>query len=182
MKTVVALLSVALALVAVLPASADEQPARDVAAIQMLAPADSYFGRLRMSVLGVKNAIRDIADRIDIASEDQLAVLYHKLTMVEDSVVDLKERYPQDTWLPRFGLELARAFARMPYPLAQIKANDDLDWVIAEYPTSREAQGADAMRRARLAPPLTMDVPIEPEIDENTPRPVPTIPSYARPL
>jgi hypothetical protein len=135
-----------------------------------LAPADAYFGRFRMSVLGMRNAIRDVAVRIDRASSDDLPSLYHKLTMVEDAILDLKDQYPQDSWLPQLGLSLAQAFARMSFPGAQIHANDELDWVIAEYPTTNQAYYADGMRRARLAPVATMDVPIEP-----------TLPSYAVP-
>jgi hypothetical protein len=135
-----------------------------------LAPADSYFGRLRMSILGMRNAIKDIALRIDGASSDDLPSLFHKLTMVENAVLDLKDQYPQDSWLPQLGLSLAQAFARMSFPGAQVHANDALDWVIADYPSSNAASSADGMRHARVQPIATMNVPIDP-----------TLPSYAIP-
>jgi hypothetical protein len=132
--------------------------------VMALAPADVYFGPLQMSVLGMKNAIKDISVRIDVASKADLAVLYHKLQFVEDSVVDLKARYPKDTWLPQFGLDLAQTFARISIPGAQIHANDALDWVIAEYPKSNQAATATAAWRASLVIPTSFDVPIEPEV------------------
>jgi hypothetical protein len=136
-----------------------------------LAPADSYFGRFRMSVLGIRNAIKDVAIRVDSASADELSALYHKLTMVEDAVFDLRERYPHDSWLPQLGFSLAQAFAKMPLPAAQVHANDTFNWLIADYPQSDAASDAGGMRLLRLRTPVSMDVPIEP-----------TLPSYAVPM
>lgn len=135
-----------------------------------LAPADEYFGRYRMSVLGMRNAIRDIARRVEDAPPDDLSALYTKLTMVEDAILDLRGQYPHDTWLPKLGLSVAEAFALMPVPGARIHSNDDLDWVIADYPSSNEAFYAYGMRRARLQPVAAREVPIEP-----------VLPSYAVP-
>jgi hypothetical protein len=148
------------------------QEAPDMHSLQapQLAPADEYFGRYRMSVLGMRNAIRDIARRVEGAPADEVSALYAKLTMVEDAILDLRHHYPRDTWLPRLGLSVAEAFALMPVPGARIRSNDDLDWVIADFPATNEAFYAYGMRRARLQPVAARDVPIEPEL-----------PSYAVP-
>jgi hypothetical protein len=127
-----------------------------------LAPADSYFGLCRMSVLGIRNAIHDLSALIDTAPSNKLSTLYHKLTMVEDAILDLKNHYPSDSWLPGFGLSIAQAFVRFPFGDAQVRANDTLDWVIADYPTSAQASYAFRMIRARLHPTVMDDIPIEP--------------------
>jgi hypothetical protein len=153
-----------------LAAVAQEAPVGGSPRAAQLAPADEYFGRDRMSVLGMRNAIRDIARRVESAPPDEVAALYGKLTMVEDAILDLRDRYPRDTWLPRLGLSVAEAFALLPVPGARIHSNDDLDWVIADFPATNEAFYAYGMRRARLQPVAARDVPIEP-----------FLPSYAVP-
>jgi hypothetical protein len=145
-----------------IPARAQDAPWFRSLQVSELAPADAYFGRLRMSILGMRNAIKDVSLRIDGASADDLAMLYRKLSLVEGALLDLKDQYPQDSWLPQLGLSLAETFAKMPFAGAQVRANDDLEWVIAEYPTSDQALYAGSIRRARLAPAPTMDIPIEP--------------------
>lgn len=127
-----------------------------------LAPADSYFGQFSMSVLGIRNALHDVSALIDTAPPNNLSSLYHKLTMVEDAILDLKNHYPSDSWLPGFGLSIAQAFVRFPFGDAQVRANDTLDWVITDYPTSVQAFYAFRMMRARLHPTVMDDIPIEP--------------------
>lgn len=46
-----------------------------------LAPADEYFGRMRMSILG------------------------SRLALVDDALRDWRAHYPRDTWLPRMEPE-----------------------------------------------------------------------------
>ena len=96
------------------------------------------------------------------ASCEDLSSLYHKLTMVEDAILDLKSQYPEDSWVPQFGLSLAHAFARMPFAGAQSRANDALGWLIAEYPNTDQAFYADRMHRTLWRPTEAMDVPAEP--------------------
>ena len=155
---------------ATIPAGAQDGPWFTSLQVAELAPADAYFGRVRMSVLGMRNAIKDVSVRIDGASSSDLAMLYRKLSLVEGAILDLKDQYPQDSWLPQLGLSLAETFAKMPFAGAQVRANDNLEWVIAEYPTSDQALYAGSIRRARLVPAPTMDIPIEP-----------VLPSYAAP-
>ncbi len=135
-----------------------------------LAPADSYFGRFRMSILGIRNSIKDVAARADGASFDDLMPLYHKLVMTEDALVDLRRLYPFDSWVPKLGLSIAQAFAKFPFEAAHVRANDNLDWIIADYPDTDQAYFASDLREASLRPRISTTVPIEP-----------TLPSYAIP-
>jgi len=172
------------------PAIAQEAAYVRVAALSDLAPADAYFGRFRMSVLGMRNAIDDVSARVAGASPDELSLLYHKLTMVEDAIMDLKDQYPRDTWLPQFGLAIAQAFAKMAIPGAQVHANTNLDWLQSEYGSSDQALYADSLRRSQDYPLAATEIPIEPVIPIATtvaviapvapPVPArPALPSYA---
>lgn len=114
-----------------------------------------------MSVLGIRNAIRDLSLRLDALPSHEASPLYHKLTMVEDAILDLKNHFPKDSWIPQLGLSLAEAFAKMPSPAAQVHANDALDWIVAEYGTSIQAVYAADLRRSRSRT-ATMEIPIEP--------------------
>ncbi len=145
------------------PATADDRAEAPVVRMQAtsLAPADAYFGRFQMSVLGIRNAIRDLSLRIDAVSPHDASPLYHQLTMVEDAILDLKNRFPKDSWIPQLGLSLAEAFAKMPFSAAQVHANDELDWIVAEYATTVQATYAADLRRSRSWPKMT-ELPIEP--------------------
>ena len=174
MKGFVVVATLGLVLVASVPAFADDSLDPGYPSdsrFSALAPADTYFGRLRMSILGIRNAIRDVAIRVDAASEDDLPVLYHKLTLVEDALIDLKRRYPLDTWVPQLTLNLAQAYGKLPFGAAQARANDNLDGLIADYPDTDQALYAMDLRDARLRPRTAADnIPIEP-----------VLPSYAVP-
>jgi hypothetical protein len=172
MKRLALLTALSFSLFGAAPVRAETDAALTVASIQpsevtALAPADRYFGRLRMSVLGMRNAIKDISLRIDatdVTNIDELKNQFHKLVFVEDALNDLKNKFPRDTWLPRLGVALAQDFAKLTIEDAAVRANDALDWVLAEYPTSDAALGAKDMRAASLATGATIDVPIEPTL------------------
>jgi hypothetical protein len=72
-----------------------------------LAPADEYFGRLRMSVLGIRNELVTLERRVE-SGDRNLAAMSGKLALVDDAMRDWRSRYPRDTWLPRFEAQRAR--------------------------------------------------------------------------
>ena len=72
-----------------------------------LAPADEYFGQLRMSVLGIRNELNTL-ERRATSGDRNVAAMSGKLAMVDDAMRDWRTRYPRDTWLPRFSSQRAR--------------------------------------------------------------------------
>jgi hypothetical protein len=52
-----------------------------------VAPADEYFGRLKMSVLGISNVIKDMRLRVE-ADAEKTPSIFGSLAMVEDAVRD----------------------------------------------------------------------------------------------
>jgi hypothetical protein len=113
-----------------------------------LAPADAYFGRQGMSILGLRNAVKDIDLREDLHLADDGPVLYHKLLIVEDAMNDWRRKYPQDSWVPRLGFALGRVWMKLGYADARDHAGFTLGWVIADYPTNSIAPWATAFRNA----------------------------------
>src|ERR1700736_359018 len=72
-----------------------------------LAPADEYFGRMRMSVLGIRNEL-DGLERRAAGGDRNVAAMSGKLALVDDAMSDWRSRYPRDSWLPRFEAKRVR--------------------------------------------------------------------------
>ena len=104
-----------------------------------LAPADHYFGRLKMSILGVRNGLKDLAARADAHPEDAEHV-YDKAVLIEDALHDWQKHYPRDPWIPRYAYSLAQLYGKLDMDDARVRKNDTLDWLIATYPESEYAQ------------------------------------------
>ena len=104
-----------------------------------LAPADRYFGRLKMSILGVRNSLKDLSARADAHPEDSEHV-YDKAVLVEDALRDWQKHFPRDPWIPKYAFSLAQLYAKLDMDDARVRKNDTLDWLIATYPESEYAQ------------------------------------------
>jgi hypothetical protein len=103
-----------------------------------LAPADRYFGRLKMSILGVRNSLKDLASRADAHPEDAEHI-FDKAVLVEDALRDWHAHFPRDPWLPKFAYSLAQLYGKLDYDDARVRRNDTLDWLIATFPESEYA-------------------------------------------
>lgn len=104
-----------------------------------LAPADRYFGRLKMSILGVRNSLKDLSARAD-AEPDQADHIYDKAVLVEDALHDWQRHFPRDPWIPKYAYALAQLYGKLEMDDARVRKNDTLDWLIATYPESEYAQ------------------------------------------
>ncbi|HEX3551009.1 MAG TPA: hypothetical protein VHT53_11565 [Candidatus Elarobacter sp.] len=88
------------------------------ASMRDLAPADEYFGRLKMSVLGIRNELVTLEHRAQ-GGDRNVAAMAGKLALVDDAMRDWRSRYPRDTWLPRY--EAQRAHVAMLLGLAVVR-------------------------------------------------------------
>jgi hypothetical protein len=77
-----------------------------------VAPADEYFGRLKMSILGIRNTIHDAGLAID-NDASKAAGLMGKLNLTEDAMADWERRYPADPWIPKFVFALERVYQKV---------------------------------------------------------------------
>jgi hypothetical protein len=110
------------------------------------APADEYFGRLKLSILGVRNMIYDIDARADNAPEEVAANFCHKLILAEDALRDWHAKYPEDAWVPKFGYAMLKDYETIDSDMiadeshaASIHAIDLANWLGTVYPDSEFA-------------------------------------------
>ena len=62
------------------------------------APADEYFGRQKLSNLGMRNIVHDMT--IEGTSPLALPKQIGRMVAIEDALMDWSEKYPSDRWLP----------------------------------------------------------------------------------
>ncbi len=129
---------IALAIALALPMCATVAPAF-AQPMANLAPADRYFGRLKMSILGIRNQLKDLSERIDARPEDAEHV-YDKAVLVEDALHDWQHQFPRDPWIPKYSYALAQLYGKVATDEARTRRSETLDWLIATYPASEYAQ------------------------------------------
>ncbi|MBC5806829.1 MAG: hypothetical protein ACR2KS_12490 [Candidatus Eremiobacter antarcticus] len=96
-------------------------PASSRDTIQKAAPADEYFGRMKLSILGINNTIRDA--KVLIANDKPHARKYYsKVMWAEQSLQDWASKYPQDDWIPRQLYDMSHLFRQMRTPEADREA------------------------------------------------------------
>ncbi len=81
-------------------------------AASRLAPADEYFGHLKMSILGIRNQLRDLETRSAWRGETRRQLL-GKATFIEDAMAEWSRKYPGDPWIPRFRHRLQVVYVRI---------------------------------------------------------------------
>ncbi len=125
-----------------------------------LAPADEYFGRFNLSILGVTNTIRDSGNRID-AGADARAIVNGPLAFATDALHDWEQKYPADPWIARELFALEGVYLRVPGSESYRLATQTEAWLVADYPASTYAdQGRKQLADATSVAPLTPLTPV----------------------
>ena len=137
----------ALLLALAAPAAAQE--------LSQLAPADDYFGRFQLSVLGIANTIRDAAAELD-AGADPAAVIEGPLDFANDAIADWAARYPRDPWIAKDLLALEHAYLKAPEAAGRELAAKTEAWLTKDYGATPYA----ALGRDALAPPRAATVAV----------------------
>lgn len=112
-----------------------------------VAPADEYFGRLKMSILGIRNQLHDLELRLEYTPNNGEAVL-GSAAFIEDALHDWEHKYPQDPWLAKDVYELTSLYAHVHTAHGRSCANRSLRWLLGRY--GRTRYGAQA--RAQIRP------------------------------
>lgn len=124
------------------PAAAETVP------IWAYAPADEYFGPLKMSILGVNNAMVNVRRRQNggVMSDDTLS----SLNQVTLSIRDCQRHYPRDPWNARAIFDLEETYGSFSDTRARRHASQTSAWLLRAYPRSRSAARLRlALARAR---------------------------------
>jgi len=100
-----------------------------------VAPADEYFGKLKLSVLGIRNTIKDVGANLDI-DQTRWAQLASKAAFAEDAMHDWERKYPQDTWLAKTVFALERMYAKLDSDEGRRHAIASMQWLVHDFPRS----------------------------------------------
>jgi hypothetical protein len=117
-----------------------------------VAPADEYFGRLKMSVLGVSNVIKDMRLRVE-ADAEKTPSIFGSLAFVEDALRDWERKYPHDTWIPKNLYALELTYLKGSGEKARMMAMKTEAWLHRDYPKTMYA--VEAHRALATAPVTT---------------------------
>jgi hypothetical protein len=100
-----------------------------------VAPADEYFGKLKMSILGIRNTIRDQGLKVDVFPEKADSTL-NAIALTEDAVRDWEHKYPCDTWLPGSIYALEHFYAKIHTADGVKHVHVTFAWLRHDFPKS----------------------------------------------
>ena len=102
-----------------------------------LAPADEYFGRMGMSVLGMKNELHRINSYLDAGYGDRES---NAGVLLAEAVDDLHKVYPRDRDLPSLLLETYKTLQRISSKESANSAKAIRTILTVEYQDSQQAR------------------------------------------
>ena len=105
-----------------------------------VAPADEYFGRLKLSILGIRNTIKDMGLKADADPSRAVNVVMGSVGLTEDAMRDWEKKYPQDSWIPATILSLERLYGKVDSDDARARAKLTMVWLVHDYPASPPAK------------------------------------------
>jgi len=124
-----------------------------------VAPADEYFGRLKMSVLGIANTIKDMRLRV-VADADKTPSIFGSLAMVEDAIRDWERKYPRDSWVAKDLYALEVTYLTAPGERAHAMAIRTEAWLHRDYPKTAYARQAQAALNKPMVTARTASEPV----------------------
>lgn len=125
-----------------------------ISTLNTAAPADRYFGRLKMSALRIRYEIAQLKTDYEYHRRMPDDVL-HLLSFTEDAYYQWAAAYPKDTWLPSTGYNLAKLYEELPGNGAHDSAVRALQFVRTHYKNTRYSKSSVA--------DLQRGIPVRPE-------------------
>lgn len=122
-------------------AAVHSKPHKAVVTLPRVAPADEYFGRLKMSILGIRNQLHDLDMKLQFTPEKSEDVI-GAASMVEDALHDWERKYPMDPWLPKDVFQLTVMYARIHTDHGREVASRAMHWLLVRYGKSPYAHQA----------------------------------------
>ena len=120
------------------------------------APADEYFGPMKLSILGIRNTIRDIGLRYD-GDPNKADSTISSIKFTEVALQDWQKKYPRDPQLPRNIYFLEHLYAKIPTPAGTQKAYATEVWLFTSYGDTPQAR---QMRKEIAAAKNASPVPV----------------------
>ena len=146
------------------------------------APGDQYFGRMKLSYLGINNTFHDAAIQAGAYTTDSGIV--NKIKFADEALNQWASRFPNDPQLPRSYFMAVQVYEKIYTQPAQEKAWKYMQILVNRYPTSYfgKIEKTDLGKgftehwfaMAQLCPtPLPSGAPLPEATPVATPTPVP---------
>ena len=132
---------------------ANEKPhAKTVAHVTRckVAPADEYFGKLKMSILGIRNTIKDQGLKVDV-DPDRADSTFNAIGLTEDAIRDWEHKYPCDSWIPGSIFALEQFYTKIHTADGVRHVHATFAWLRHDYPKHRLIASARAEDGAATA-------------------------------
>lgn len=104
-----------------------------------VAPADEYFGRLKMSILGIRNTIKDESLKVDYDPGKAPSTL-NSIALTEDAIHDWQHKYPCDSWLPGSIYALEHFYTKIHTSDGVTHVHRAYAWLRHDFPRHRLMQ------------------------------------------
>jgi hypothetical protein len=140
------------------PHAQPRAPAKHVAKAPKcrIAPADEYFGKLKMSILGIRNVIKDQGLKVDVAPDNAPAT-FSTMALTEDALRDWEHKYPCDSWLPGTLYALEHFYAKIHTSAGVQRVHAVFHWLRHDFPRANIvglARKEDGEATTATPPPL----------------------------
>lgn len=125
-------------------AASHAKPAKTIAKTApkcRVAPADEYFGKLKMSILGIRNTIKDQGLKVDV-DPTKAPSTSNAIALTEDAIRDWQHKYPCDSWLPGTLFALERFYLKIHTDDGVKHVHATFAWLRHDYPKSGVVQVA----------------------------------------
>lgn len=122
------------------------------------APADEYFGKLKMSILGIRNTIKDQGLKVDIDPASATST-FNAIALTEDAIRDWEHKYPCDSWIPGSIFALEHYYTKIHTEDGVRHVHATFAWLRHDFPRHRliaSAKREDGSASAS-SPPVATD-------------------------
>jgi hypothetical protein len=135
-----------------------------------VAPADEYFGKLKMSILGIRNTIKDQGLKVDYEPE-KAATTFNAIALTEDAIHDWQRKYPCDGWIPGTLYALQHFYGKIHTDDGVKHVHATFAWLRHDFPKSSFVQIARREDGQASAAPPAPPVAAIPPGPASTPAP-----------
>jgi hypothetical protein len=101
-----------------------------------VAPADEYFGKLKLSILGIRNTIKDQGLKVDF-NPGQASSTFNAIALTEDAIRDWEHKYPCDSWIPGSIFALEHYYTKIHTADGVRHVHATFAWFRHDYPKHR---------------------------------------------
>jgi hypothetical protein len=101
-----------------------------------VAPADEYFGKLKLSILGIRNTIKDQGLKVDV-DPDKASTTFNAIALTEDAIHDWEHKYPCDSWIPGSIFALEHYYTKIHTADGVKHVHAAFAWLRHDYPKHR---------------------------------------------